>query len=348
VKGDGRVAIYSSSSADTPAYELNVTSDTRDDKAVHVTWGGQQFHYTTGATATLFAGSCATANLGWQVQAMMGGSLNLAIGMSNAVTVGYTTSVVLADSYEFRRGEQLSSASTIDQRAKDKIQLSVHEGAAGFTGEMGVALAAALVGAGISTAGAVLADSKNTPDFFHQNSKEKMAILNGGVAAVELLTFIIMRAVSKERDLEDGNPILSLDKPEKKAALRSDDWLLLMDPTCAVLGKNLAYGPPPGEISVTNLKKDDAGTAIVLEENNKITIQGGSAADKMATITFDKKGITIVADTFSLKGTTADSTVTITGPVTIDGAVTLKKTLTVEGESNLKAKITGPSGNEIK
>src|SRR5690606_6796444 len=132
------------------------------------------------------------------------------------------------------------------------------------------------------------------------------------------------------RELKDGNPIMSLDKDRSLAVLRSDDWLLMLSPDFSILGKNKKYGSGANEeTEVAKLKDTDAGTAILIKENNILVLQAGKTIDSMATITLDKKGITIKADTIAIEGTTADTAVTIKGPLTVEGPLTAEGKLTV-------------------
>ncbi len=330
VEGNGRLAVYAGES--TPHYELSVNAG----QSVHQTFNAPQFAYTSGMSLNFFGGLSTQNTVGTYMQTTLGGGVNFNLGLTANITAGYQMDLVFADSYEYRRGEMLSSVSTLDQRASEQIQFSINDGSEGVSTEMKIAAAAALV----ATTALVGVSS-----FHESNKKVVTGAVTGGLAAVLLGGLALMRVKSKEVELLDGNPIMSLDKNHGVAALRADDWLFMMSPDWAVLGKNKAYSV---ETEVKKLKDTDAGTALVLEEGNKVRLQAGAVADSMAVIQLEGKTITITADTIEIKGTSADTSIKITGAVEIDGALTVKKTLAVTGETTLSAKLTAGTGGTLK
>ena len=324
VKGEGRLAVHADQT--DPNYELRVKPG-----RVETTSKVPVYAFTDGTELRFMNGLKLETVTGLKVDLALGAKLSSDVGFLCNLTAGYKMDFIFADSFEYRRGEELSSSSTLDKRASEKIQFSVHQGfgnpgwQTALGAFIGLAAAGTLTGVGMATE---LGDTES-------------AVMTGVSAGVLAIVFGAMRAASKERDLEDGDPILSLDKTKSMAALRSDDWLMMLSPDFAVLGKNKPY---TAQKEVVKLKKADAGTAILLEEGKKVTIQ----ADKgtVAKIELADKTITITGDTIDIKGTTADATVTITGPVTFKGDVTMDKTLKVTGETTLVAKTT-VKGTEV-
>ena len=135
--------------------------------------------------------------------------------------------------------------------------------------------------------------------------------------------------------------------------LRSDDWLLMLSPDWAVLGKNKPYGPPPGVIEVASLDIADAGTSIVLTEKptSSITIQvkkDATAATADAKIIIDDQGaVTIEAKTVNVSAANSGkSTVGITGDVTITGTLKVTKDLTAD-TGTFNTSLKKPGGIEV-
>jgi hypothetical protein len=354
VQGKGRLAVYAG--ADSPNYELLVTNT--DSPSAHQTFGAESFTYTYGTTLGVFGGIFAQQYVGAYVQSNLGGTLNMSVGMNTTITAGYAVNLIFADSYEFRRGEQLSSVSTLDQRASTKIQFSVHQGAGGFSKEMGAAVAVSAIGAALMAGSTATGDYLNNEgnslgEKFHANANLATGVVTAGVGLAELIIFLVMRARSKERDLEDGDPIMSLDKDKGHAVLRSDDWLLMLSPDWAVLGKNKKYGPPDNAVEVSSLDIADAGTSIVLTEKptSSITIQvkkDPTAADADAKIVIDDQGaITIEAKKIDISAASGAATkVTITGDLTVTGGVTVTKDLKAD-TGTFDTKLTKPGGIEV-
>ncbi len=331
--GQARVALYGTGkTSGDPNYLLRVY-----DNYATQTINTPAFSYTGGASVNYFGGFQWTNTMGTYVSSVIGGNLNLNVGFIVNTTVGYQFDFVHADSYEYRKGESLADVSTQDTRASDKIQFSINQTSVkmGQLREFAVAggLAAAV------TLGAALTE-------VYADSDVISGSVSGGAAAVMIAAIVGLRATSKERELDDGDPILSLDKKNEIAVLRSDDWLLMMSPDWAVLGKNKPYGlPPDGVIKVTDLSKDDSGTAIVIEEGSKLTLQAGknAALEDQASLAIVEKALTIMADTITIKGTTGDATITITGPVSITGDVTITGKLTVSDAVEFKSTATTTS-----
>ena len=105
VQGKGRLAVYAGASS--PNYELLVTNT--DAPSAHQTFGGESFTYGYGTSLSVFGGIYAQQYVGSYIQSNLGGTLNVTVGMSTTITAGYAANLVFADSYEFRRGEQLEA-----------------------------------------------------------------------------------------------------------------------------------------------------------------------------------------------------------------------------------------------
>jgi hypothetical protein len=317
VRGEGRIAIHAGSGE--PKYELWVRPDkgttTQKIDASLASW-------TTGTTVNGIAGLKFESVMGSKFDGAVGGILGLNLGIKAEANVGYQFNYTHADSYEYRKGEMLSDVSTQDMRAREKIQFSIYKhGGGGVPKEFGVAIGAAVVATLTTTLVAGLQDDETASD-----------AVGGALAGVLALTIAVLRATSKERDLVDGDPILSLDEDAsgKRAALRADDWLLMLTPSWATLGKNRSYA---AERTVTSLQKANAGTSIILEENEKITIQAGET--NLATLELNKKTLKIVAETITIEGIAgANTALTLKGDVKIDGKLTAQ-TLEVTGETTL-------------
>lgn len=324
VKGAARIAIHGGRS--TPHYSLDVGKT-----LVSENINNASFNYTDGTSLDVFGGLKVDANIGSKVEASLGGNFNFDLGFMFNATAGYKLEYVHADSYEVRKGEELSSATTIDKRASEKVQFSIHSGGGSVDKEMKIAAAVAVA------ATAAIAATADTTEAFDDDDSYT-AIATGVLGLAMIATFATMRYRSLEAELEDGNPILSMDSTTKRAALRSDDWLLLMSENYAVLGKNKPY--VLGSKSVIDLKDTDAGTAIIMRENGVLTLQTvETGTTKLATVEMVKDKITIKAKSIEIEA--ADG-VTITGPVSIVGDVD------VEGACNMKGVFrAGPNLTEV-
>ncbi len=316
VGGTGRLAINGGGT--TPNYELIVGANLAFTKADTPQWT-----YSTGAKGDYYGGLKVEAVVGAKADLMLGGKASVDVGFMVGCTAGYKFDFVFADSFEIRKGEELGLSTTIDKRAKDKIQYSIESSAAADSIDKGTYIAAAIavVGAGLATAAGEVARKYSDNDTYS-------SIASGALGLIYAITFGAMRAKSTERDLTDGDPILSLDKPNKLAALRSDDWCLLLTQSAAVLGKNEPYAT---KAAVTDLTKANAEAAIIIEEGGKLTLQ----SDKT-----QKTKFFIQNDTLLIKNKTVTieaTNIKIKGDVEIDGKLTVKKagefsdTLTVKG-----------------
>lgn len=328
VKGEGRIAIHGG--AGSPNYELRVKSDSAEQ-----TINTPRFSFTNGTDMSAISGFSMQNVIGTKYESAIGGKLGLDVGFLGSVTVGYKMDLILADSFEVRKGEELSDASTIDKRASEKIQFSVHPGTgmAGWDTILGLGAMAVATGFGV---GAEFADWSPT-------------ITSATLASGVLLSMAAARYYSKERDLTDGNPIMSLDKKKKIAAVRSDDWLLMMSPDWVVLGKNKAYYE---ETEVASLSNSDTEAGIIIEEPSTgntpptFTIQAGKdGATKWARIVLKEQAITIQADKITIDvASAAKAAIKITGDVEITGDVKVGGKLNVTGASTFADSITGPNG----
>ncbi len=326
VDGTGRLAIVGGGTSGNTNFELIVGKNLAFTQARTPVWA-----YTTGAKLDYYGGLKAEAVVGGKVDVLLGGKASIDVGFLINTTAGYKLDFVYADSFEIRKGEELGLSTTIDKRAKDKIQYSIESDAASDAIATGtkVAAAVAVIGAGLAVAAGEVAKNYNDGDTYSN-------IASAGLGVIYAIAFGIARAKSAERDLIDGDPILSLDKPKKLAALRSDDWCLLLTRDSAVLGKNLPYSstgtpPPPSQKTVTDLTKADAEAALIIEEGGKVSLQ--SDKSKKTLFFIENDTLKITTKTFTIEATNLN----IKGDVEIDGKLTVKKpgefsdSLTVKG-----------------
>lgn len=331
--GQGRISICGDN------YLLRVKSD-RAEESLKTPW----YSFVNGASLTTINGFSMQNVVGTKIETAVGGRLEANIGLLSSLTMGYKLDAVFADSYELRKGEELSDASTLDKRASSKIQFSIHPGAGGLGWDalLGVASLAAATGFGATAA---------VEDW-------DAGITTAAVATPLIAALALARYKSKERELTDGNPILSLDSEEGIAALRSDDWLLMMSPSWAVLGKNQPYKSEPGilgQTEVADLDYKKSGTALIIEEGGKMTLQAGRANydsdgkyvpnTTWAKILLDGKKVVITADEVTIGTATSGgkAKLTIDGGVEIGGDLTVSGKVTVTGASTFKDTITGPN-----
>ncbi len=349
VKGQGRIVVHGKSGEKN--YEMNVGKD-----ITSITANTPCYSWNDGFSLSGYGGLAVDVSMGTQLGVAIGGNLEVDVGVVFNATAGYKLDYVHADSYEVRRGEELSSSSTIDKRASDKIQLSVHAGDSdGLSKEMKIA--AAITAAG--TAGMLVAGELGSA--FTDNDACG-ASTSAVSAAAMAAAFAYMRYKSAEAELEDGNPIFSIEKgtaanvDKGMAVARADDWLLMLNPNFAVLGKNKTYA---AEKSVSALTFTEAGAALIIEELSgtpKVIVQAGrddhtpsgaAGGPKWARITLTEQGIEIAADTITIKGATApdQAAVTIKGTLSVEGKVTVTKDgLAVTGDSTLKGAVkAGPN-----
>jgi uncharacterized protein involved in type VI secretion and phage assembly len=351
VKGKGRMVVHGKSGKTN--YEMNVT-----DALCTINANTPVYSYSDGFALNAFGGIALDVSMGSQVNLAVGGSFGVDVGFLFNATAGYKLDYVHADSYECRKGEELSNSSTIDKRASELIQFSITQDSAKLSNETKLAAAIAAAGSiGIMTAGEL--GTAFTDNYACGASTAAVT------AAAMLATYAVMRARSDEADLEDGNPILSIAKEptanKGMAVARADDWLLMLSADFAVLGKNMAYAD---EKTVANLTFANAGAGLIIDESGgkkpEVTLQAGKdnfdpksqpSADKWARIKITEKGITILADTITIEGvTSADkAAVTINGTLEVNGKVTVKKDgLDVTGDSMLKGVVKGGAAGNIE
>jgi hypothetical protein len=342
VKGEGRLVVYGG--GDDPIYEMVVGS-----KKTFIQSQNPEWSYSAGAKVDFFGGLKLDLATGLAFGVMLGGKVAVDVGYSVDVFAGNKVSAVFADSWELRQGEELGIASTVDRRASNKIQYSITgPGTPNTTPD-----AMFFIGAALTAVAAVPQVALGLCATEFDDGDEISAGVSAGVGALLAIAYGIQRSTSKEREVADGNPIISINKedptatpPEKAtAALRSDDWVLLLTEDFACLGKNKKYGPPPGGvISVTSLQRADAGAAVIIEEpanttNSVVTIQAGTGATLASiTVKFDKTieikadtSVTIDAPTIELKSSAGDAAVKITGNLEVSGTSKLTGDVTMSG-----------------
>lgn len=326
VKGTARIALHGGRA--TPHYSLDVGKH-----LVSENINNASFNYTDGTALDIFGGLKVDATIGTKVEASLGGNFNFDLGFMFNATAGYKLDYVHADSYEVRKGEELSSASTLDKRASEKIQFSIHAGGGSVDKETKIAAAIAVAAA---AAIAITADATEAFD----DEDGYTAIATGIVGLAMIATFATMRYRSLENELEDGKFIFSMDSTTKRAALRSDDWLLLMSEDYAILGKNKKFSEEP---KVVNLTDGNAGTAIVLEEEGYLrlqTVKTGTTVLGLISMEEDK----VIIKAKSLEIEAADG-VKIAGPVTIAGKLTVSQDgLEVTGDTKLAGALDAANG----
>lgn len=321
IKGESLVSIYGGGT--TKLYEHKVDADkvSTSAKTDAYEWAGN-------TKLEGIAGFKMENIFGGKFETLIGGKLGAELGFMGTLTAGYMVDFVYADRLEISKGEELGSASTIDRRAEDRIQYSLYKGTASVNWET---MAAATLAVGTT---ALLAWDPADLD------PGVKAALYGGFVGVAV---VIARALSKERDLVDGDPILSLTKDaagKKYAVLRADDWWQVLNPDFAMMGKNKSYGAPDLLIAADDFDLDDTKTAIVLEEGSKIRIQA-STTGTAAEITFNDKLITVDADTVRIaKVGGGDAAVTITGTLNVTGNVTFDSDLAVTGKTDVTGALT--------
>ncbi|MFO0617962.1 MAG: contractile injection system protein, VgrG/Pvc8 family [Polyangiaceae bacterium] len=337
VSGKGRLAVFGG--GDDPIYEMVVGSD-----KTYIQAQTPQWSYSTGAKVEYFGGLKASAMTGVNFDLSVGGKAAMAIGFDIGLTAGNKVEYVFQDSYEVRRGEELGLGTTVDKRATDKIQFSIlPKGAANTDMDKWFVISGVMAAlGGVATAALGECSTK-----FKDGDTVSTAV-SGGVGALMAIIWAIMRAKSTERDLLDGNPIVSVDKgatpADALAALRSDDWALLLRKDHAVLGKNKPYAV--GSESVTALTKADAGAAIIIEDVSptvcKLTLQGAAqtaGVDTVITMTDgkiviqSKTSVTVDAPTIDIKNSAGDAAVTINGTLNVKKAVTFDDTCKVKNQA---------------
>ncbi len=319
VGGSGRVKIADS-------YELNATEGLST-LAVQ----SPMFTFTNGNNMSGVNGFSLEHVLGTKVETAIGARFDAGIGVVGNVTVGYKVDLILADSFEKRIGEELSDASTMDKRASKKIQLSISPGGGSpFGWDVGGGLAAVALATGLG--------------YGVKPREWDPGILSAATSAGLLAGLLGLRLASRERELKDGNPIVSLDDVNSRAALRSDDWILLMSPEWAILGKNKKHAD---ETQIAELKEDDAETALVIEENQVIRLQADKHGAGAAEIELDGKTILISGDKITIKAPAGKTTVTIDGALDITGNLTVSGNLEVTGKSTLKGAFDATAGTLV-
>lgn len=339
VSGKGRLAVFGG--GDDPIYEMVVGSD-----KTYIQAQTPQWEYSTGAKVEYFGGLKASATTGVTFDLSVGGKADMSVGFDISLTAGNKVEYVYQDSYEVRKGEELGLGTTVDKRATDKIQFSIlPKGSANTDIDKWFVISGVMAAlGGVATAALGECSTK-----FKDGDTVSTAV-SGGVGALMAIIWAIMRAKSVERDLLDGNPIVSVDKgatpADALAALRSDDWALLLRKDHAVLGKNKDY---VSEASVTALTKADAGAAIIIEDVSagppavcKLTLQGakpGGADETLITLTDgkiviqSKTSITVDAPTIDIKSSAGDAAVTINGSLNVKKAATFDDTCQVKGQA---------------
>ena len=279
IKGKSRIAIYENGSS--PVYEQKVDNGRVETtaKTAAYEWGGS-------TKMEGMAGFKMENIFGGKLETLIGGKLGAELGFFGALTAGYKVDFTFADSYEYTEGADLGTSKMIDLRAKDRIQYSLSPPTSVDWTTVGKALP--MVGAGVLAAGTAAVLAANPAKW---SAGVNAAIYGACVGACVILA----RAVSKDRDLKDGDPILSLTKDDtgkKLATLRADDWWCALKPEFAVVGKNEKYSDLAEADKIDKTKTE---AALMIEEtpvNSKkctLRIQAGKKNTKAEVILEDTK-----------------------------------------------------------
>lgn len=322
VRGKQRIAVHDGKGDPTYLFEVK---DGRVESSSNTT----QYDFKQGCFMEGIVGTKIENVFGGKVETMIGGKLGAELGFLGAFTAGYKVDVVLADSLEIRKGEELGSSTTLDKRATEKVQYSIHPDKAYTNWETVVA--------GVIAAGSIPLLTCNPAKW---SAPINAAVYGGAVGASVLLA----RKFSRERDLKDGDPILSLTKLAglKKGILRADDWWLSLTPEYAVLGKNQKYDEL---VECDGFSKDKTTTGLILEEGNKVTLQSDKSGAG-AAIRLEGKKLIIEADSIEIRKVGGgDSKLTLTGSLEVSGDVTIKTNLTVNGDADVKGTVHQPALN---